>query len=171
MSLKLVLLCANGSEVSRRLNELPEGLHEHYHKAWNRISERSWEQQEIARLILAWLVLVQPVMSRIILQDLCKSVRGLSNSETLDPETAISWCSGLIGLADDWDCCVSLLHHSTYEYFEEYQRDYFSGTNDRIVRICLSIMNRTNAIIVPRQDCLPWTTSRREHIWQLGILL
>jgi hypothetical protein len=155
LSVDLVMQCTSKTDIFQTLDDLPQGLHEHYDRAWHRATNdnrlnQTLPSHDFARLILAWLTLAQPKIG----EPLLKTMYSLTSPDKAGNvcfADALSWCCGLVKLTQDDQegIIISLVHLSAFQYFEQRRSSHFSGMNNSIVSICLDIIHARKAQVAP----------------------
>ncbi|KAG8526388.1 uncharacterized protein KY384_000382 [Bacidia gigantensis] len=108
--------------LDEALQKLPKSIHEHYQKAWDRVTHQEKCQKELAEQAMWWLCLATRPLTD---QELCHALAvqpgdsSVNNNNLSDIDDIIKSCKGLI--AKDAQSGVVRLAHSTVQSFLETQ--------------------------------------------------
>ncbi|KAJ7831048.1 hypothetical protein B0H14DRAFT_2592952 [Mycena olivaceomarginata] len=141
-------------DVEEAVHQLPQDLKQTYHDAMHRIDQQNQEDQELALLALLWVAHAKWPLS----------VGEVQEALTIEPETTIlypdkvpdieiivSACVGLI-VVDDTASVVRLIHYTTQDYLDTFQKDRFPDAHTKIVSRSLTYLSFTNFLELPKDD-------------------
>jgi len=132
--------------IRTSLLKLPTGTDVYdraYRDAMNRIERQLEDQTQLAKLALLWITCAKRPITSLELQHALAVEVGES---TLDQdnlpqvEDILSVSAGLIAI-DDKSGIIRLVHHTTQEYFERTQKQWFPAAEIKIATICIAYLS------------------------------
>ncbi|KAI0973656.1 ankyrin repeat-containing domain protein [Xylaria arbuscula] len=132
--------------VRTALKELPSGsnaIDQAYMNAMNRIESQVPDEVDLAKQVLSWIVCAKRPLTTLELQHALAVEVG---KPTIDPdnfpevEDMISACAGLVTV-DEESNVIRLVHHTTQEYFEQTEKQWFPNAEAYIATICITYLS------------------------------
>ncbi|KAI0549032.1 ankyrin repeat-containing domain protein [Xylaria curta] len=132
--------------VRTALEKLPSGsnaLYEAYRGAMSRIESQVSDQIDLAKQVLLWVACAKRPLTTLELQHALAVEVGKPN---IDPdnfpqvEDMVSACAGLVTV-DEESCIIRLVHHTTQEYFEQTQKQWFPNADVYIANVCVTYLS------------------------------
>ncbi|KAI0421681.1 ankyrin repeat-containing domain protein [Xylaria grammica] len=132
--------------VRAALKKLPSGsnaLRQAYEDAMNRIESQVSDQIELAKQVLLWVACARRPLTTLELQHALAVEVG---KPEIDPdnfpqvEDMVSVCAGLVTVDEESDI-IRLVHHTTQEYFEQTQKQWFPNADTYIATVCVTYLS------------------------------
>ncbi|TRX97935.1 hypothetical protein FHL15_001145 [Xylaria flabelliformis] len=129
--------------VRTALEKLPSGsnaLYEAYRDAMSRIESQVSDQIDLAKQVLLWVACAKRPLTTLELQHALAVEVG---KPKIDPdnfpqiEDMVSVCAGLVTV-DEESGIIRLVHHTTQEYFEQTQKQWFPNADVYIAIVCVT---------------------------------
>ncbi len=121
------------------LEDLPKGsdvLDQAYHKAMERIQGQETGFQEIAKLVLSWIVCARRPLTTSELRHALAVEDGdfeIGEDNLHETEELVSVCAGLVTVDEESDI-IRLVHYTTQKYFERTQTRWFPQAQTAITK-------------------------------------
>lgn len=131
--------------IRRALENLPNGsdaLDKSYHNAMERIQGQEVGFQEVAKLVLSWIVCANRPLTTSELQHALAVEVGdseLGEDNLQEIEEMVSVCAGLVTVDEESDI-IRLVHYTTQEYFERTQSLWFPDAQTTIATTCVTYL-------------------------------
>ncbi|KAJ4855375.1 ankyrin repeats (3 copies) domain-containing protein [Trichoderma breve] len=132
--------------IFQALDNLPkgnEGLNETYGETMRRIRNQGQEFQQLALRALAWITCAMRQLSTFELQTALaveKDSSEMDEDNIPEIEDIVSACAGLVTV-DKNSNIVRLVHHTTQEYFQRTQKDWFPDAQNEITSACITYLS------------------------------
>ncbi|KAI1426617.1 ankyrin repeat-containing domain protein [Xylaria sp. FL1777] len=132
--------------VRTALKKLPSGsnaLYQAYKEAMKRIESQVSDQIELANQVLLWIACAKRPLTTLELQHALAVEVGKTE---IDPdnfpqvEDMVSVCAGLVTV-DEESSIIRLVHHTTQEYFEQTQEQWFPNADANIALVCITYLS------------------------------
>ncbi|KAI1735944.1 hypothetical protein F4680DRAFT_276207 [Xylaria scruposa] len=132
--------------VRTALEKLPSGsnaLYEAYRDAMSRIESQVSDQVDLAKQVLLWVACAKRPLNTLELQHALAVEVG---KPSIDPdnlpqvEDMVSACAGLVTV-DEESGIIRLVHHTTQEYFEQTQKQWFPNADVDIAIVCITYLS------------------------------
>ncbi|KAF2965989.1 hypothetical protein GQX73_g7572 [Xylaria multiplex] len=133
--------------VRTALKQLPSGsnaLHQAYGDAMSRIESQVPDQIELAKQVLSWIVRAKRPLTTLELRHALAVEVG---KPKIDPdnfpevEDMVSVCAGLVIVDEESGGFIRLVHHTTQEYFEQTQKQWFPNADAYIAMVCITYLS------------------------------
>ncbi|KAI0428933.1 ankyrin repeat-containing domain protein [Xylaria sp. FL1042] len=132
--------------VRTALKSLPSGsnaLNQAYSGAMKRIESQVSDQVELAKQVLLWIAcakrpLTTPELQHALAVEVGKTEIDPDNFPQV--EDMVSVCAGLVTV-DEESNIIRLVHHTTQEYFEQSQKQWFPDADVYIATVCITYLS------------------------------
>jgi hypothetical protein len=110
-----------------------------YNDAMKRITDQDPDTNELAKMVLSWIICAKRPLTTLELQHALAVEEGnheLDKDNFPQIQDIISGCAGLVNV-DEESKIIRLIHYITQEYFEQTQKDWFPNAENDITIACV----------------------------------